>query len=194
MEKHVKDLSSDFTYNIHRFVISSSLLGVLKLFWGFCTCQKVTFIIYFNHYVIYHSGSGNPVSKVPGCFSKGLYGFIKFRRKSTTAMQETWVWALGREDPLKKGMATHSSIFAWRISWSEEPGGSQKVRHDWATNTHKVHLGSLKFSGLIWFYVHCQKWHSSQNHGNTTRISNYALSQEKQILIKLMQIIILSWK
>ena len=50
------------------------------------------------------------------------------------------VRSLGQEDPLKKGMATHSSILAWRIPWTEEPGGvqsmgSQGVRHDWATNT-----------------------------------------------------------
>ena len=56
------------------------------------------------------------------------------------AMQEIWVWSLGWEDPLEKGMATHSSILAWGISWTEETGGlqskgSQRVRHDWATNT-----------------------------------------------------------
>ena len=55
--------------------------------------------------------------------------------KNLSAMQETWVWALGREDPLKKGMATPSSILAWRIPWSEEPGGLhfmglQRVGHD----------------------------------------------------------------
>ena len=38
-------------------------------------------------------------------------------------MQETWVWSLGQEDPLEKGMATHSSILAWRIPRTEEPGG-----------------------------------------------------------------------
>ena len=37
--------------------------------------------------------------------------------------QESWVQSLGREDPLEKGMATHSNILAWRISWIEEPGG-----------------------------------------------------------------------
>ena len=42
-------------------------------------------------------------------------------------MQETWVWSLGWEDPLKKGMATHSSILAWRILWTEEPGGLQFI-------------------------------------------------------------------
>ena len=43
--------------------------------------------------------------------------------KNLPAMQETWVRSLGREDPLEKGMATHSSILAWRIPWTEEPGG-----------------------------------------------------------------------
>ena len=49
--------------------------------------------------------------------------------------QETWVRSLAREDPLEEGMATHSNILAWRIPWTEEPGGlqsmgSQRVRHD----------------------------------------------------------------
>ena len=42
--------------------------------------------------------------------------------KNLPAMQETWVQSLGQEDPLKEGMATHSSILAWRIPWTEEPG------------------------------------------------------------------------
>ena len=46
--------------------------------------------------------------------------------KNLPAMQETQVWSLGREDPLEKKMATHSSILAWRIPWTEEPGGLQK--------------------------------------------------------------------
>ena len=51
------------------------------------------------------------------------------------AMQETWVQSLGWEDPLEKGVATHSSVLAWRIPWAEEPGvlrsmGSQRVGHD----------------------------------------------------------------
>ena len=57
------------------------------------------------------------------------------RLKHLPAMQETWVQSLGQEDPLEKEMATHSSILAWRIPWTEEPGGlqsmgSQRVRHD----------------------------------------------------------------
>ena len=47
--------------------------------------------------------------------------------KNLLAMQETWVRVLGREDPLEKEMATHSSILAWRIPWTEEPGGLQSV-------------------------------------------------------------------
>ena len=43
--------------------------------------------------------------------------------KNLSAVQETWFWSLGWEDPLKKGMATHSSILAWRIPWTEEPRG-----------------------------------------------------------------------
>ena len=51
------------------------------------------------------------------------------------AVQETWVQSLGWEDPLEEGMATHSSILAWKIPWTEEPGGlqsmeSQRVGHD----------------------------------------------------------------
>ena len=47
--------------------------------------------------------------------------------KNLPAMQETQVQSLGWEDPLEKGMATHSSILAWRILWAEEPGGLQSM-------------------------------------------------------------------
>ena len=54
--------------------------------------------------------------------------------KNLPAMQETWVQALGQKDPLERGMATHSSILAWRSPWTEPPGGLQsmgrRVRHD----------------------------------------------------------------
>ena len=57
------------------------------------------------------------------------------RLKRLPAMQETWVQSLGQEDPLEKEMATHSSILAWRILWTEQPGGLQstglqRVGHD----------------------------------------------------------------
>ena len=47
--------------------------------------------------------------------------------KNLPAMQESWVWSLGWEDPLEKGMATHSSILASVIPWTEEPGGLQSM-------------------------------------------------------------------
>ena len=47
--------------------------------------------------------------------------------KSLPAMQETQARSLGQKDPLEKGMATHSSILAWRIPWTEEPGGLQSM-------------------------------------------------------------------
>ena len=55
--------------------------------------------------------------------------------KYLPTMQETWVQSLGREDLLKEEMVAHSSILAWKIPWTEEPGrlqsmGSQRVRHD----------------------------------------------------------------
>ena len=55
--------------------------------------------------------------------------------KNLPIRQEMWVQSLGREDPLEEGMATHSSILAWEIPWTEEPGrlqsmGLQRVGHD----------------------------------------------------------------
>ena len=60
--------------------------------------------------------------------------------KTSPAMLKTLVQSLGWEDPLEKETATHSSILAWRIPWTEEPGGLQsmglrRVGHDWITNT-----------------------------------------------------------
>ena len=59
--------------------------------------------------------------------------------KNRHEMQETWVWFLGWEDPLETGMATCSSVLAWRITWTEDPGGLQsmglqRVRHNRATS------------------------------------------------------------
>ena len=66
-------------------------------------------------------------------------------------MLETRVQSLGRENPLEKEMATHSSILAWEIPWTEEPGGlhsmgSQRVKHDWVTNTHTNHIQCIHHS------------------------------------------------
>ena len=91
-------------------------------------------------------------------------------------MQETCVQFLGSKDPLEKGMATHSSILAWRIPWIEEPGrlesmGLQREGQNWVTNTlnffdnleRKSNVSSLYFSefigkiqniGIFWLIVY----------------------------------------
>ena len=56
-----------------------------------------------------------------------MASLVAQRLKRLPAMQETWVQSLGLEDPLEEGMATHSSILAWRIPWTEEPGGLQSM-------------------------------------------------------------------
>ena len=89
-----------------------------------------------------------PTVLIQTCFSSSLVFCMMYCAslvaqlvKNMPAVQKTWVRSLSWEDPLKKEMATHSSIFAWKISWTEEPGGlqstgSQRVGHDWATNTY----------------------------------------------------------
>ena len=73
--------------------------------------------------------------------------------KNLLAVQETLVWSLGREDPLEKGMAAHSSILAWKIPWTEEPGGLQSMglqrgKHERASNTFIVCLQSVSISSV----------------------------------------------
>ena len=60
-----------------------------------------------------------------------------------------WIWSLGGEDSLKKEVATHSSILAWKIPWTEEPGGlqsmwSQRVWHDWVTEHTHTYIIALQ--------------------------------------------------
>ena len=77
------------------------------------------------------------------------------------AMQETQVWSVGQEDPLEKGMATHSSIPSWRIPWTEESGGlqsteSQRIGHDWSINTFTVFI--LKAWRMCLYITQHQIW------------------------------------
>ena len=112
------------------------------------------------------------------CFPASLVAqIIKF----LPAMQETRVWSLGQENSLEKKIATHSSILAWRIPWTEQPGGLLSMRlqwviHDWITNTFTLSLffsthisrklcsnygiyWSEAFDILILYYLaYCDKW------------------------------------
>ena len=69
--------------------------------------------------------------------------------KRLPKMRETWIRSLDGEDPLEKEMATHSSILAWKIPWTEEPGGLQsmglqRVGHNWATSFFNVLYFTIK--------------------------------------------------
>ena len=76
--------------------------------------------------------------------------------KNPLAIQETWVQSLNQEDPLEKGMATHTRILAWRIPWAEKPGrlqsmGSQKSQTQLRTNAFTFYL----FGGISQSYLKC---------------------------------------
>ena len=82
---------------------------------------------------------GRTKAEVPTLWPRELKGLLAQRLKRLSAMQETWVRSLGREDPLEKEMATPCTILAQRIPWTEEPGGLQstglqRVGPDWATS------------------------------------------------------------
>ena len=79
-------------------------------------------------------------------------------------IKEMWVWYLGREDPLEEEMATHSNILAWRIPWTEEPGGLQsigwqRVGYNWSDLVHMPVVfaplvGSVSCLGAGWLHLH----------------------------------------
>ena len=69
--------------------------------------------------------------------------------KNPPAVQETWVRSLGREGPLKRGMAAHSSILAWRIQWTEEPGGLQPMGSQESDRTERLTLTLTGFRKLV---------------------------------------------
>ena len=82
--------------------------------------------------------------------------------KNIPTILETWVWSLGQKDTLEKQEATHSSILAWRIPWTEEYGrlqsmGLQRVRHDWVTNTFTLVVLMLVAQSYLtlWDHIDC---------------------------------------
>ena len=104
-------------------------------------------------------------------------------------LQEMWVWSLDWEGPLKECMATHSSILAWRIPGTEEPGGlqftrSQRVRHDWShlacTHTESVILSEVsqmeKEKHCDIPYMWNLKWDDTSEFKNTHRLQEWTCS------------------
>ena len=119
-------------------------------------------------------GWGSSPGEGIGCQLQISWAFLVAQMvKNRPAM---WVQSLGWEDPLEEGMATHSSILAWRITWTEGPGGlqstgSQRVSHDWATARHgvRIYTGThLRIKQLFWgcewkgirFLVCLETWYS----------------------------------
>ena len=70
------------------------------------------------------------------------------RQKNLAATQETWLQPLGQEDPLEKGMATHSSILAWRVPWTEEPGRLQSQGHKESDTTEQLTLSLFVYTHM----------------------------------------------
>ena len=108
--------------------------------------NNIIIIKHWNHSII-----GPPVGPEQGfmiSFPILWASLVAQMVKNLSAMQETWVLSLCWENPLEKAMVTHSSIFSWRIPWTEEPGelqsmGSQIVGHNWVTNTFTFPILSL---------------------------------------------------
>ena len=99
--------------------------------------------------------------------------------KNLPAMQETQVGSLGKEDFLGEGMATHSSILAWIIPWTEEPGrlqsiGSQRVGHNWETNPYRA--CTFSDSPDLWF-IRKYSWKNQE--------VTLEMEEEKEIVWKL---------
>ena len=134
------------------------------------------------------------------------------RIKRLPTMRETWVWSMDREDLVKKEMATHFSILAWRIPRMEEPGrlqstGSQRVGHYWATSlTHSCKVqtseqGINRLPSVFSWTFHTYLWKNQnsktkQNKNPTLRESDFSLifqAKEKGGVILLMRRQSLKW-
>ena len=102
--------------------------------------------------------------------------------KNLPMIQENWVWSLGWEDPLEKGMATYSNILSWRILWTEEPDGLQsmelqRVRHNWATNTFTY----IKDDAVKVLNSACQQiWNTQHLATGLEKVSFHSSSKEGQ--------------
>ena len=116
----------------------SWLVDHVLIFMWHCPCVHICVQISPSYNDISHIGLGVHPTTVWASLVAQIV-------KNLPAMQETQVWSLSWEDLLEKEMATHYSIVAWRITWTEKPGnvqsiGLQRVGYDWVTNTTTVWL------------------------------------------------------
>ena len=80
--------------------------------------------------------------------------------KNPPAMWETWVWPLDWEDPLERGTATLSNILAWRIPWTIQSMGSQRLRHDWVNFTFQKNVCFIDYANVFWL---CESQQTVEN-------------------------------
>ena len=78
-------------------------------------------------------------------YKEDIKEFFKFSSKEITCNADIWVWFLGQEDPLEQELASHSSILAWEIPWTEQPGRLQSMglQYDLATKLPPQNLGKV---------------------------------------------------
>ena len=117
---------------VHRVIKSGTWL---KVTWHTCT-PYICVVLHYKKLISFWQSLRRKYIKI---YTEINISRVAQRIKSLPAIQETWVLSLGREDSLEKGVATHSSILAWRIPRTVEPGrlqsmGSHRVGHDWATH------------------------------------------------------------
>ena len=114
----------------------NTLVGSHSLLQGIFPTEELNPGLLHCRQILYHlSHQGSPNFSLQKHTLLNWASLVAQRLKRLPAMRETWVRSLGREDPLEKEMATHSSILVWRIPWTEEPGGLQsmglqRVGHD----------------------------------------------------------------
>ena len=108
---------------------SQNCVNHLRLSWGATSCPQIPWEPSDSR--TRHSKHLYPLPWYP---TSVIFHFVGrwdpawwLKKKNLPAMQEMWVWSLGWEDPLEEGIETHSSIPAWRIPWTEEPGGLQSM-------------------------------------------------------------------
>ena len=115
-------------------ILQSTLSWSLKLFLGLWHWTNMYGLYPISYELLYN------------CSRFGFFGASLMAQlvKNPPTIWETRVRFLGLEDPLEKGMATHSSILAWRISWTEEPGGLQSMRKELDTPERLTHTHSAQ--------------------------------------------------
>ena len=144
-------------------------------FWSFYYSKKLHFLIklsdsglcfqYFhnNFLLLDKESTFNPVTNTCSTYGTTTCWSILFRQLHKPAvLWETWVRSLGWEDPLEKGMATHSSILAWRIPRTAQSTGSQSVTHELSNFHFDFHknLGLTAWIpwNLAWAHSTCRSW------------------------------------